>query len=262
MLQEKDQYADSEDNSDGGLGYEVSYSIYGFRTTGGCGNDWGTHSEYVFYGTINGCSTGCVRKDAKDKTASTVSTSSCSQSNRQTTSKSLTVTLKAYETDAWAKKNECTYSWDDDCLAEASKTITMQDTNGAWRSEELCKGSHCVQYKYKVQTITASPTNAPTPVPVPGMWTATRAHSSWEGETTTDIFCGLDSDVFSIGQASSNWCQTHRGTTTQVIVNQNGLRMSDGWYCSDQGSTFVQAHPTFVASEGCVNKHHAADNGV
>ena len=42
MLQEND---DSKDNSDGTT-YEVSYSIKGFRTTGGCGNDWGTHSEY------------------------------------------------------------------------------------------------------------------------------------------------------------------------------------------------------------------------
>ena len=215
----------------------------------------------VFRGTINGCETGCVRHDARDHAASTVSASRCSAS-RTFTSKSLSVVLEAFESDATWESGRCGYSSGDDCYTKKSSTITMQDTNGVWTSGELCSGHHCVQYQYKMRTITVSPTSAPTTAPVLGMWTVTRGHDSWD-KHTTDTVCGLDNDVFSIGHVASNHCTRVHGTTAQVLVNQDGLRRSEGWFCSNQGSTSVQAHPTFDATRGgeCEDFHHTADDG-
>jgi len=110
---------------------------------------------------------------------------------------------------------------------------------------------------------TSAPTNAPTaPPPVSGVWTVTRGHGTWD-KFTTDTFCGLDTDTFSIGHAHSIWCDSKHGTTAQVVVNQDGLTLSSGWYCSNQGSTSIQANPTFDATRGseCENKHHIEDDG-
>lgn len=110
---------------------------------------------------------------------------------------------------------------------------------------------------------TESPTAAPTPAPVLGVWTVTRGVSKWS-QIKTNEFCGKDTDTFSIGEASSNHCQTNHGSKALVVVDQDGFAKSDGWYCAGQVVTEVQGHPTFDASRGteCENTHHIADDGL
>jgi len=121
------------------------------------------------------------------------------------------------------------------------------------------------------RTPTASPTAEPTDYPtqeptepVHGEWTITRQHQDW-GTTKVDTVCGKETDTFSIGLLSSQFCEKKGGQKAQVVVNQELEERTWGWFCSDQGTTVIVGTPTFVAEapEGpCAAQHNAVDDGT
>jgi hypothetical protein len=143
--------------------WNIQYSITGFRTDG-CGDDAGSYAEYTFYGRINGCSTGCQRKDYQDYYGFTTGTSTSCSGSTTSSSSSLQIGITAFESDS---NSECSYSYGDDCYADSTTTVSLPNTNGATKNAELCSGKHCVRYSYSTTYVTPSPTPYPTSYPTP-----------------------------------------------------------------------------------------------
>jgi hypothetical protein len=141
--------------------WQIDYRITGFRTIG-CGDDWGSSAEFTFYGSINGCSTGCQRQDYNEDYGFTVGAQTTCAGSKTSSSASLQVGIEAFEDD---KGSACAYNYGDDCHAKYSTTVSLPNTGGVWKTAELCSGNHCVQYTYSTTYVTPSPTPYPTNYP-------------------------------------------------------------------------------------------------
>jgi hypothetical protein len=141
--------------------WQIDYRITGFRTIG-CGDDWGSSAEFTFYGSINGCSTGCQRQDYNEDYGFTVGAQTTCAGSKTSSSANLQVGIEAFEDD---KGSACAYNYGDDCHAKYSTTVSLPNTGGVWKTAELCSGNHCVQYTYSTTYVTPSPTPYPTNYP-------------------------------------------------------------------------------------------------
>lgn len=95
-----------------------------------------------------------------------------------------------------------------------------------------------------------------------GTWTVTRYSPTWANAgTKVNTFCGRSTDTFSVqclplytecfakfGETITDHGNSSEG---QVLVNQDGTRVTGAWWCCQQARTELLGTPTFVENTSC-----------